>query len=121
LRGITLIKEKQNAEIKGRTVADGQGQRGYTNKHVAASPTVFIEALMLTCAIDASENRKIISGAFLQADVDKIVAVIFEGTIVDLLIRTDPIYDKYVHVNKVEKQMIYIQLTNAMYGCIKVA
>jgi hypothetical protein len=32
LRAITLIKEKRNSEIKGRTFADGRGQSGYTNE-----------------------------------------------------------------------------------------
>ena len=80
---------------------------------------------MLTCAIDASKARKVItadiSGAFLQADIDELVTVVFEGTMVDLLVRTDPMYAKYVHTTKSGKKLLYVQLTKAMYGCIKAA
>jgi hypothetical protein len=38
LQAITLIKEKRNGKIKGRTVADGHAQRQYTNEDDAASP-----------------------------------------------------------------------------------
>jgi hypothetical protein len=80
---------------------------------------------MLSCAINTSEGRKVItadiSGAFLQADIDEMATVIFKGSMVDLLIRTDPIYEKYVHVTKSGKKVIHVQLTKAMYGCIKAA
>ena len=48
---------------------------------------------MITAAIDAMEHRDVatadISGAFLQADIDEHVLVIFEGMMVDLLLKTD--------------------------------
>ena len=48
---------------------------------------------MITAAIDAMEHRDVatadISGAFLQADIDEHVLVIFEGVMVDLLLKTD--------------------------------
>ena len=115
LRAITLISEKRDGKIKGRTVADGRAQREYTDEADAASPTVSVEALLLTCAIDATEKRKVItadiSGAFLQADIDKLVTVVFEGTMVDLLIRTDEMYKDYVHTTKSGKKLLYVQLT----------
>ena len=125
LRAITLISEKRDGKIKGRTVADGRAQREYTDEADAASPTVSIEALLLSCAIDATEKRNVItadiSGAFLQADIDEMVTVLFEGTMVDLLIRTDEMYKQYVHTTKSGKKLLYVQLTKAMYGCIKAA
>ena len=73
-----------------------------------------------------AKERKVIivdiSGAFLQVNIDEMVTVIFKGTMVDLLIRTDHMYTKYVHTNKKSgKRVIYVQLTKAMYGCIKAA
>jgi hypothetical protein len=125
LRAITLIKAKKNGDIKGRTVADGRGQRAYVDEDDAASPTVSTEALLISCAIDATEQRKVItadiSGAFLQADIDEFVTVVFEGTMVDLLICTDPIYAKYVYTTKSGRKLIYMQLTKEIYGCIKAA
>ena len=48
-----------------------------------------------------------VSGAFLKTEMpeeDEDVTVVFEGKMVDLLIRTDPKYEKYVHVNKAGKR-----------------
>jgi hypothetical protein len=125
LRAITLVQEKRCGKIKGRTVADGSTQRTYINAEEAASPTVSLEALMITSAIDASEKRDVatadISGAFLQADIDELVLVMFEGVMVDLLIKTDPIYGNFVHTTKQGKKLLYVKLTKAMYGCMKAA
>jgi hypothetical protein len=125
LRAITLVQEKRCGKIKGRTVADGSTQRTYINAEEAASPTVSLEALMITSAIDASEHRDVatadISGAFLQADIDELVLVMFEGVMVDLLIKTDPIYGNFVHTTKQGKKLLYVKLTKAMYGCMKAA
>ena len=57
----------------------------------------------------------------MQADIDEMVTVLFEGTMVDLLIRTDEMYKQYVHTTKSGKKLLYVQLTKAMYGCIKAA
>ena len=125
LRAITLVQEKRCGKIKGRTVADGSSQREYINAEDAASPTVSLEALMITAAIDATEKRDVatadISGAFLQAEIDELVLVVFEGVMVDLLLKTDPIYQKFVHVNRNGKKVLYVKLTKAMYGCMKAA
>ena len=125
LRAITLVQEKRCGKIKGRTVADGSSQRSYINAEDAASPTVSLEALMITAAIDATEHRDVatadISGAFLQADIDELVLVMFEGVMVDLLMKTDPIYKNFVHINKTGKKVLYVKLTKAMYGCMKAA
>lgn len=125
LRAITLIAEKRSGDIKGRTVADGRSQRDYTDPGDAASPTVSIEALLLSCVIDALEERDVatcdISGAFLQADIDDVVHVKFEGPMVDLMIRTDPLYKRFVKVFPSGKKVLMVQLKKAMYGCIKAA
>jgi hypothetical protein len=56
LRAITLVKEKRCGRIKGRTVADGRGQRDHIERVDATSPTISIEALMISIAIDAIEK-----------------------------------------------------------------
>lgn len=38
-----------------------------------------------------------------------------------LIICTNPLYENYVHTTKSGKRLIYVQLTKAMYGCIKAA
>jgi len=104
LRAITLVNEKKSGKIKGRTIANGRSQREYVDPADAASPTVSLEGLLLTCVIESKEERDVatadVSGAFLQADMDKFVTVIFTGSMVDLLIRTNVIYEEYVYVTK---------------------
>ena len=64
-----LIKEKQCGKIKGRTVADGLFRRDDVLPEDATSPTVSVEALLLTYVIYDMEERKVttadISRAFL--------------------------------------------------------
>ena len=48
LRAINLIKEKRNGVLKGRTVADGRGQRGYVTKEEAASPALGLDTFILS-------------------------------------------------------------------------
>jgi len=56
-RYLMFLKEKRDGSIKSRGCADGRTQRIYTNKEDASSPTVSIEAMVLSCAIDAKESR----------------------------------------------------------------
>jgi hypothetical protein len=56
---------------------------------------------MLSATIDAMEERDVatvdIPGAFMQADIDEVVHVKFEGKIAEMLVKLDPqLYRKYV-------------------------
>jgi hypothetical protein len=53
LRYLMFIKEKRDGTIKARGCADGRSQREYTDKADTSSPTVSLEAMLLTCATDA--------------------------------------------------------------------
>ena len=125
LRAITLIDHKRTGKVKGRTVANGSIQRSYIPQDEASSPTVSTEAVFLVSVMNAHEKRVIavcdISGVFLQAYMDEFVAVIFENEMVDLMIETEPKYEKYVHINSKGKKVLYMQLRKAMYGCMKAA
>jgi hypothetical protein len=126
LRSITLIKEKRSGIIKGRTVADGRPQRKYKAPEDVHSPTVSTEGLMTTLAIDAKENRYVVTadveGAYLHADMDELVIMVFEGDMVDYMVQTNPSkYAKYVHTTKTGKKLLYVQLIKALYGCIQSA
>jgi hypothetical protein len=126
LRSITLIKEKRSGVIKGRTVADGRPQRKYKAPEDVHSPTVSTEGLMTTLAIDAKENRYVVTadveGAYLHADMDELVIMVFEGDMVDYMVQTNPEkYAKYVHTTKSGKKLLYVQLIKALYGCIQSA
>ena len=52
----SYFSEKSNGRIKLRGCADGRKQRLHTIKEDASSPTVAIEAVMLSCVIDAHER-----------------------------------------------------------------
>jgi hypothetical protein len=52
-----FLKEKRDGKIKGRTVAGGNKQRDYISKEDASSPTVATESVLLSCIIDAEEER----------------------------------------------------------------
>ena len=77
LRYLMFLKKKFCGCIKGRGCADGRKQRGYINKEDASSPTVSMEALILSCIVDALEGKGVstvdILGSFLHKDMDNIV------------------------------------------------
>ena len=72
---MSLLKEKRNGDLKGRTCADGSVQRPYVTKEDSSSPTVSTEALMTTFVIDAYEKRVTatadVTGAYLNAKMDE--------------------------------------------------
>ena len=70
-----LKKKRIDGNIKRRTVAGGNKQRSYITKEDASSPTVATEAVLMTCIIDAEENRDVavidIPNALIQMRVEK--------------------------------------------------
>ena len=56
LRYLMFIKEKRDWAIKARGCADGRPQWQYTEKGDASSPTVSLEAMMMSCCIDTKEG-----------------------------------------------------------------
>jgi hypothetical protein len=92
-----FLKEKRDGKIKGRTVAGGNKQRDYISKEDASSPTVTTGSVVLTCVIDAKEERDVavidIPNAFTQTRVEdeKDMAVIkLRGVLVDILVEIAP-------------------------------
>ena len=125
LQYLMFLKKKRNGTIKGRGCADGRKQRAHTSKEEASSPTVAIEAVMLSCVIDAMERRDVatvdIPGAFMQADMEDIVHMKLEGKMAELLVRIDPqLYRKHIQLER-GKQVLYVELKKALYGTLKAA
>ena len=60
-----------------------KGVEHYTSN----SPTVSVEAFLMTCAIDVKEGRIVVTcdipGAYLQATIDELCYVLIEGALVD--------------------------------------
>jgi hypothetical protein len=129
MESIMFLTEKRDGTIKARNVTDGRKQRTWMSKEEAASPTVLLESLILTCVIDAKEGREVaiadIPHAFVQTpnirtnkdhplDIMKV-----KGKLVELLVLMDPnLYAPYV-TQENNKPVIYVEILKALYGMIK--
>jgi hypothetical protein len=126
LEYLMFLKRKRTGQIKARGCADGRKQREYTTKEAAASPTVSNEAVFLTAAIEAKEQRDTavvdIPGAFMQAPQDdEVVHVRLTGIMVDILLRLQ--HDAYARFVVIEngQRVLYVRLSKALYGTIRAA
>lgn len=83
LQYLMFLKEKRNGTVKGRGCADGHKQRATATQEEASSPTVAIESVMLSCIINAKEERDVgivdLPGAFMQADMEDTVHMKLKG------------------------------------------
>jgi hypothetical protein len=94
-------------------------------KEETTSPTVATEALILTCVIDAIEERDVatcdIPGAFMQSDMKGKVIMKLEGVMAEVILKIDTKkYQKYV-AHEHGKDVIYVILTKALYGTLQAA
>ncbi len=92
-------------------------------KEEAAAPTVALESVIVTATIDAKEKREVVTinipGAFLHADNKDYVIMKMNGSLAELMVKTDPkIYRKYVTIEK-GRQVLYLCLQKALYGMMK--
>ena len=91
LRYLMFLKEKRDGTVKAWGCTDSRPQREYTTREEVSSPTVSLEAMVLSCAKDAKEGRYVITsdipGAFLHADMEDKVHMRLEGTIAKLIIK----------------------------------
>ena len=122
---LMFLKQKRTGQIKGRGCADGRKQRLSTPKDAASSPMVATESVLLSCVIDAKEQRDVatvdIPGAFMQGDQDETVHMRLEGTLAELLTKCDPkLYRQYV-VTENNKPVLYVELVKALYGTLHAA
>jgi hypothetical protein len=68
---LIFLKEKQNGDVKAQSCANRSVQRNHIAKEEAALPRVGLEPVFATAAIEAKENRKVVTinipGAILHA------------------------------------------------------
>jgi hypothetical protein len=125
LRYLMFLKQKRCGTIKGRGCADGRKQCLYKGKDETSAPTVAPESLMLTCTIDAKEERDVatmdLPGAFMQADFDEHLHVLLEGEMAEALVRLDPGKYKEFLFYRHGKAALYVLLTKALYGMLQAA
>jgi hypothetical protein len=121
LRALSVIKEKRDGRIKGRTVADGSQQRDKYANVATGSPTVSNDALFLTIMINAFEKRDVatadIAGAYLHAYMKDFVCLRFTGWAVDLLCEVNPGYTRYT-AKEGKTTVLYVRCNKAIYGCV---
>jgi hypothetical protein len=98
-------------------------------KDEATSPTVLLEALILTCVIDAKEGREVVVGdiphAFVQTPNEKVKSehpmdlIKVKGKLVDILVMMEPqLYAPYV-TQEGNMPVLYLEILMALYGMIK--
>ena len=125
---LMFLKRKRCGKVKGRGCADGRPQRDFIDKEDASSPTASTTAIMLSCLIDAIEERSVgvvdIPGAFLQCDLDPgdVTHVKLVGAMADLLAKVDP--DKYLpHMvtNRKGESVLFTRANKAIYGTLRAA
>ena len=72
-------------------------------KEEAAAPTVALESVFVTATINAKGKREVVTidipGPFLHADNDDYVIMKMNGSLAELMVKTDPkIYRKCVTI-----------------------
>jgi hypothetical protein len=124
LRYLMFIKEERDGAVKVRGCTDGRPQWQYTYKEDLSSPMVSLEAMMMSCCIDAKEGRYVavtdIPGAFLHMDMNQCVHMIIEVKITEHGAKFElGIYRKYIWHDKRGKPILYIKLKKALYGTLQ--
>jgi hypothetical protein len=112
-----FLKEKRDGTIKGRVVAGNNKQRDYISKEDASSPTVATESVLLTCIVDAEEEREVavinIPNAFIQTRIEDkkdMVIIKIRGVLVDMLLDIAPaFYNPCATMNKKGTKQLLVQ------------
>jgi hypothetical protein len=100
------------------------------DKEDVSSPTATMESILLTCVIDAKEERDTavvdIPNAFIQTNVktgpdEERIIMKIQGVLVDMLVEMDPqLYGPHV-VYENGKKTLYVQVLKAIYGMLQSA
>ena len=112
---IMFLAQKDSDEVKSRLVYNGRETRKWLSREETASPTVSLESINLTFAIDAHEERDVmiadVPNAFVQIcmpsellEEDKRIIMKVKGVLVDILYALDPLeYEEYIVFENSEK------------------
>ena len=126
LSSLMFLTEKRDGKIKGRACADGRKQREEIKREDAASPTVALDSILLTSAIDAHEGREVatidIPGAYLHTDTDEEIVMLLRGKLAELMAQVDPkLYRKYITKDSKGRPILYVRMQKALYGLLRSA
>ena len=120
-----FLKEKRDSSIKARGVGYKRKQQDKIEPKDATYPTVPTYSFMITATINTLEGRDMavvdIPGTYLSADMDDEVNVVLRGTLAEMMVAADPaLYWPFVSCNT-GKEVLYVRLQKALYGCLKSA
>lgn len=97
LKALLFLKEKRDGKLKGRTCADGRKQWVYKTNIETASPTVYIDSVMLIAIVDTTEKRVVAIAdvviAYLNANIDEFLLLKMEEEQVDVLCKINSDYE----------------------------
>ncbi len=126
-----FVEQERDGLIKAWKEISGNKQRNCITMEDVSSPTVTAKAVMLTCVIDAHEDRDIavvdIPNVFVQTvddkkDADHCVIVRIRGPLVDILVSIVPdVCSPYVSTNKSGQTVLIVECLNAIYGTMVAA
>ena len=123
-RLVIFLKKKVCGCIKARLCTDGRPQRKLYQKSDTTSPTVKMESVLLTAFQEANEGRDLavvnFPGAFLNAFLEEVVHMRLEGVVANALILIAPeVYGPMVEKKRHGVTVLYVELTRALYRCLK--
>ena len=104
----------------------GRKQRSWMTKEDTASPTVSTESVMIAAAIDAKENRDVVTldipNAFIQTEYEgEDLYMKVRGMLAELLVSVDPnLYEPFV-IYENEQPVLYLKVLKAIYGTLQAA
>ncbi len=98
---LIFLKEKRNGNVKAQSCANRSVQWNHIAKEEVALPIVGLESVFATAAIDARENREVVTinipGAILHATNRDYVVMRMNGTLAEIMAKTEPkLYQKYL-------------------------
>jgi hypothetical protein len=119
-----FLKQKWDIKIKGRTLAGGNKPCDYISKEDASLPTVATESVLLSCIIDADEERDVavvdIPNAFVQTHAENendMAFINIRGILVDIMVEIAPyVYELYVSKDKKGMKQLLVQCQKTLYG-----
>lgn len=123
MESLIFLTEKRDGRVKARTCANGSKQREWMSKEDTSSPTVNLQSIFLTCAIEAHEDCEVaivdIPNAFPQTphEGEKVIMKI-RGELALLLVKTNPeLYEKFL-VEENKQPVLYVEILKALYGLV---
>ena len=121
---VNLFKEKWCGKINGRPCTDGSTQRGYISREDASLPTISLEALIYTFAVDSYWGHDVaiidVTGDYLNTNMpnEKYARLKLEGEFVDIMWNVNTYHIPNIRYENGYK-VIYLKILKALNGCIE--